>query len=314
MTGHARNEARSAGAGGPLRRAWIAAWTVATTMAATTMGFQVYHALKWGHEPWGVAYPVGIVPLLISLCILEIVAEWRDAPGWAKAGAYAIMGGSMFLSASATGKVVLASSPPHMSLLFGFLLDGAALLAVHFILNGPRKADEVAAAEAERRAALERAENDARASLRRELDAVTARAGEEITALRQAVSEAEADRETARSEAEALTARVESLTRKLAGSDGRKPTGNGTRKGAGSTARKAAGSRAASAPEAHQDSGAEVPADLDSEALVLRYLSEGKSASEAGRLAGLSDARGRQIARKLAKTAPQDVASGDPGD
>lgn len=223
MTGHARNEARSAGKGGPLRRAWIAAWTVATTMAATTMGFQVYHALKWGHEPWGVAYPVGIVPLLISLCILEIVAEWRDAPGWAKAGAYAIMGGAMFLSASATGKVVLASSPPHMSLLFGLLLDGAALLAVHFILNGPRKADEQAAAEAARRAAAERAEAGEAASLRRQLADVSAQHAAGVSDLRARLDEAlSALGEARRESAQALT-RAEALQRKLDAASDRKP-------------------------------------------------------------------------------------------
>lgn len=350
----------SAGKGGPLRRAWLSAWTVAISMAATTMGFQVYHALKWGHEPWGVAYPVGIVPLLISLCILEIVAEWRDAPGWVKAGAYAIMGGSMFLSASSTGKVVLASSPPHMSLLFGLLLDGAALLAVHFILNGPRKADERAAAEAARQAAADRAEADERAALRRKLADVTARAEAEVTALHAAASEAEAERgkaaagaeaEAARAaelaavaEAEAAgraaalqeledvtarrdqviaalcedldaeraaagaarqqAARAEERARKLAVAADRKRPGSETRKPA-AAGRERPGSGSGPGPEAGDD--------LDSEALVLKYLAEGKSASEAGRLAGLSDSRGRQIARSLAKTAPQEAAADSDG-
>lgn len=312
MPDHAKPPAKSTARGGPLRRAWISAWIVTLAMGCTTMAFQVFHSIKHGGMPWELAVLYGIVPLLIAMLVLEIVAEWKQAPFAAKGAAYLIMGAAMFLSASATGAVVLHAAPAHWSLLFGALLDGAELLAAYFIMNGPRKADELLAAEARKRAADERAEDGELARLRRELEAVTARAEAEATALRKAVSGAEAERESARSEAEALTARVDSLIRKLAGNGDRKAAGSAPRKRGGNETRKPAGSRAASAPEADAGSGAEVPADLDSEALVLRYLSEGKSASEAGRLAGLSDARGRQIARKLAKTAPQEAAAEGP--
>lgn len=191
---------------------------------------------------------------------------------------------------------------------------GLIAILIHLRQADREEAGQAArvAAVAERLAAAERTEADERGALHRRLAEVTARAGEEISALRKAVSGAEAEREAARSEAEALTARVESLTRKLAGNGTRKPAGSGTRKGTGNTARKPAGSRSGSGAEADAEPGTEVPADLDSEALVLMHLSKGKSASEAGRLAGLSDARGRQIARKLAKTAPQEAAAENP--
>lgn len=65
------------------------------------------------------------------------------------------------------------------------------------------------------------------------------------------------------------------------------------RKRTSATARKrsaAKGGTTALSPEA-------AGMDLDTEALVLKYIGEGKSASEAGILAGVTDGRGRQIAR-----------------
>ena len=181
------------------------------------------------------------------------------------------------------------------------------VLALIAILVHLRQADreeaaeaERIAAEAERQAAAERAENDERAALQAE-----------VAKLTEAVSAAQKDRAEARAEAQKLAVKVEALTRKLAGNGSRKPAGNTTRKRGGNDARKPAGSAAASTPETTPGSGPETASDLDREALVLKYLSEGKSASAAGRLAGLSDSRGRQIARELARTAPQDVADGD---
>ena len=62
-------------------------------------------------------------------------------------------------------------------------------------------------------------------------------------------------------------------------------------------------------PATAADPGDEDTDELSVEALVLSYLDQGKSASEAGRLAGVSDSRGRQIARDLAKKAPEGVDS-----
>lgn len=193
-----------------------------------------------------------------------------------------------------------------------------ALIAVlvHLRHEDRAEAEAVAraAAEAERAAVIERAEVDERASLRRELADVTARTAAEVTALRDTATGAQAEAEAARAEVEKLAGQVESLTRKLAdarerqkaGSQGRKRAGTGSRNRPGNTAATGPGAASATGPEDAAVSGAEAPpSDLDAEATVLWHVSKGKSASEAGRLAGLSDSRGRQIVRELAKTAPQ---------
>ena len=67
----------------------------------------------------------GVIPLVISMLVIEVVSGWEDAPEWVRWAAYLIIGGAMYLSAAATGAVVLRAAPPHSSLLFGLLLDGA---------------------------------------------------------------------------------------------------------------------------------------------------------------------------------------------
>lgn len=116
-------------------RARVSAWLVFIGMAGTTMSFQVYHSVKYGHMPWPLAYLFGIGPLALSMGVIEFVSGWEDAPKWARPSAYLIAGGSMFLSAAATGAVVFRASPHHASLLFGLLLDGAAILAARFLMT-----------------------------------------------------------------------------------------------------------------------------------------------------------------------------------
>lgn len=158
-----------------------------------------------------------------------------------------------------------------------------ALIAVlihlrHMDREEAAKAARKAAREAERVAA-EAAAADERTMLRAEL--------ETVMAVKETLA---SELEAARGELVQAVAKTEALTRKLAG--------NGTRKRGTATGRKQGREPApATAPE-------DMP-DVDREALVLRYLADGKSASAAGRLAGLSDSRGRQIARDLAKAAPQ---------
>lgn len=274
---------RSAAKGGSLRRAWIAAWIVTVVMGITTMAFQVYHSLAAGHMLWPLAWLYGVTPLLIAMCVLEIVAEWHASSWAAKAVAYAVMLGAMFMSASGTGDVVRHAAPQHFSLLFGALLDSAELLAAFFIMNGPRAADAKAnaeASEAARTAARLRAELAAEAERRQEAEAG-------LEAARAAVK-------ATREEADAAVARAEVLAVKLAGSAGRKrraATGTGrTRKQPGSGPAKLTVVTGTGHPVA---TGAG-----DAEALVLKYVDEGLSASEAGRKAGLSDSRGRQIVRE----------------
>jgi hypothetical protein len=224
---------RSAAKGGTLRRPWICAWIVTIAMGGTTMAFQVYHSITYGLMPVPLAVLYGIVPLLIAVLVLEIVAEWTGGPFAAKASASLIMGAAMYLSASATGAVVLHAAPPHFSLLFGALLDAAELLAAYFIMNGPRAADAAAgtaaAAAGEREARLraevntERlAREEAERSHRAALSALRNEAMSDLDAERAARETAQCDLVTAQREAgEALT-RAEALTRKLAAVSDRK--------------------------------------------------------------------------------------------
>lgn len=79
----------------------------------------------------------------------------------------------------------------------------------------------------------------------------------------------------------------------------KRPAAKG-RKRAGSAARKGQPAKATATGLSPEAAGM----DMDTEALILKYIGEGHSASEAGRLAGVSDSRGRQVARKLAEPAP----------
>jgi hypothetical protein len=166
-----------------------------------------------------------------------------------------------------------------------------ALIAILIHLRHLDRADAEKAAERARMAVAEAHRDAAEAS---ELAAVRA----ELDAERAALEPLRAELGIARAELARVTAMAEALKRKLAAATGRKqprkPAGATGRKPAGTTARK---SGPATAPE--------TDSDVDSEALVLKYLAEGHSASEAGKLAGLSDSRGRQIARKLATAAPR---------
>jgi hypothetical protein len=276
-------------AGAPLVRAHRAAWAVFLTMAGTTMTFQVYHAVTAGQMRWELAWLYGIVPLSIAVGVLEFASKWRNSAGqW---GAYLVTAGAMYLSAAATGTVTAHAAPPHAELLFGVLLDGAALLAIRFILSGPKAADAVAAATA-REAAL-RAQAEA---LRAELD--TARAAhdadrrtlaavQEEAALRPVV-QAERDEartaldtlqaelataEAARTAAERQAAQAEAKTARL----DRKLGGNGTRNaGAG-------------------DRKPSVPNDVDARAEALRIHAEKPDITgrELGELCGKSERWGQ---------------------
>ena len=160
-------------------RARVSAWLVFIGMAGTTMSFQVYHSVEHGHMPWPLAYLFGIGPLALSMGVIEFVSGWEDAPKWVAAIRYLITGGSMFLSAAATGAVVFRAAPHHASLLFGLLLDGAAILAARFLMTAGQKTPGATQAEADGggvalRAALEGERPDREAA---EGERDTARAG-----------------------------------------------------------------------------------------------------------------------------------------
>lgn len=195
---HMGDHSRSAEAGRVPRRAMFSAWSVFLSMAGTTMTFQVYHSIKVGQMPWPLAVLEGVVPLGVSIGVLEYVAVWKSQLTWA---AYVITAGAMYMSAVATGAVVVHAAPPHMSGLFGVLLDAAALLSIRFILTAPRAAREKAEAEA--------SEAD---RLSRKLAEVTASATAEITGLREAASASEAGRAEAVARAEAEARRAAALS------------------------------------------------------------------------------------------------------
>jgi hypothetical protein len=320
----------------PLRRARAAAWAVFLGMAGTSMAFQTYHSLHYGQMPWGLAYLYGIVPLAISVGVLAFAAHWSS--NWARAGAYAVAAGAMFLAASATGKVSQNAAPSHASLLFGLLMDGAALLAIHFIFNGPTAAQavaEVARREAELTASVSAAQDALsravaghreafaeaeaghaaeaarlRADLAAAAESAETQQAEAMRVHRMTVQVLEDRVEAARQEAETLAAKNEALTRKLDRATGSGKGGNGTRKQAGTAAGTSAPAKAETAPVSQDDLPGNWDA-LDTEARVLFLVNEkGYSGSKAGLAAGVTDARGRQIARMargLSTTAPQDV-------
>jgi len=294
-----------------LARAKTCAWIVAVLMTGTTMTFQVYHSIRFGQMPVPLAVLEGVVPLLISMCILEFVSEWEGARTWAVVAAYVIMAGSMYMSAAATGAVVLHAAPHRMSWLFGVLLDAAALLAVHFILNGPTAADVAREASAE---AAARAEHEA--SLRAEIAAAKQARKDDRSAFEEASSALRAElhgeraaREAAETGCAEAVAGAEITARQLEAAraeiTARKKRAATARKRGPATGRKQdAATGSATVPQDLPDEAA--PDDLDSEAKVLWYLDKGHSASKAGVYAGLTDSRGRQIAR-LAKQAPRDT-------
>ncbi len=179
-----------------------------------------------------------------------------------------------------------------------------ALVALLIHLMHTDRRDAELAAEL---AAKETAEAEREAAEMSELAALRA----ELNEAREASRAVQADLATARAEAAEATARAEALARKLAAipkpgaarGSSRKPAGKPTGSATGS------GTRKPDTVTGPQDSGGDA-ADVDREALVLKYLGEGHTASEAGRLAGLTDSRGRQIARKLAKAAPEGLDGG----
>ena len=259
-------------------RARVSAWSVFIGMAGTTMSFQVYHSVKYGHMPSTLAYLYGIVPLAISMLVIEFVSGWENAPKWARPSAYLITGGSMFLSAAATGAVVFRAAPDHTSLLFGLLLDGAAILAARFLMTaGQKAADAVAQAEAGTAEAV---------ALRAALE------GEQLD--REA---AEEERDTARAEATqvatataALHAQVAALEAKLEATlkgDTKKPEPS-----RGSAARK---------PHARSEGQTEEQ-KLGTEAAALAIIADEPdiSGSELGRRLGTTPGYGRTLMRKLA--------------
>jgi hypothetical protein len=127
----------------------------------------------------------------------------------------------------------------------------------------------------------------------------------ELDAERAARQAAESELQPVREQLAEVTAKAEALARKLESATGRKQgAATGRKRGAATGRKQEPATGSATAPA---DAPDEAPADLDSEAKVLWYLDKGYSASRAGVLAGLTDSRGRQLAR-LAKGAKREPA------
>jgi hypothetical protein len=169
-------------AGKPLRRGRAWAWTVFVSMAGTSVLFNVYHDLVVGRMHPYLAVPAGVLPLLLAVGALEIAAAWPSAS--AKVIAWGVTLGAMGWSAAAMGGVVMGAAPPHMEMLFGFLADAAALLAVSFLLNGPAASHAVAEVAGKLRELTERANAERRA--REEAEANAARSVRELRAAHEA--------------------------------------------------------------------------------------------------------------------------------
>ena len=254
------------------KRARASAWLVFISMAGTTMSFQVYHSIEHGHMPPPLAVLYGVVPLFISMLVIEVVSGWEDAPKWVRWAAYLIIGGAMYLSAAATGAVVLRAAPPHSSLLFGLLLDGAAILAARFLMTAVKRAAGAELAALQMALAAER---DARL----EADA-------ECAALRE-------ESGTAQQERAELAGRLQAALQQQAEAAQKRHKG-GTSAGGGTTPR----SRAKN-PEAQ---AAEVV--TRAEASIILAAEPGISGSELGRRLGVQEGYGRKLKRELTQVSP----------
>jgi hypothetical protein len=255
-----------------------------------------------------------ILPVTTEAYWTVALFAWLADPSGPRSRRFAMSTAVVVFALSLTGQELshlLAAAhgrPPAAVVMFVTALPlvavGLGAILIHLRQLDREEAHE--AAEAGARAALlaaaERAEADERTRLRAEL-------GDLKTALKRAEAERDATRAeaetalaSARDELGRAVAKTEALARKLAGSESRKPGGSAGRKPARKTA-------AATGSGAGSTAGPET-AEGDPAELVLKLIEGGLSASQAGRRAGLSDSRGRQIWREArARTAPQDAVA-----
>jgi hypothetical protein len=252
-------------------RARVCAWLVFISMAGTTMSFQVYHSIEHGQMPWPLAVLYGVVPLFISMLVIEF-ASGDDAPKWIQWAAYLIIGGAMYLSAAATGAVVLRAAPEHSSLLFGLLLDGAAILAARFLMTAAKL--DAAAKRVSFEAALE--------------------------AERAARHNAEAGLEAAQADAAEATQKAEALALQLADTPITEPGTAGGR-GSGTAARQPTRRKSGTvAPRRTKDAAAQAAEVVThAEAELILAADPEISGSELGRRLGTTPGYGRTLKRKL---------------
>lgn len=302
-----------------------AAWAVVVAMGATSVTYQIYHAITIGQMNPYLAVLFGTVPTLTAALLSHIIAVHKG--GWVlQSITFAVMIGAMALSVNSTGAVVHTAAG-RLWWLFGLVLDAAALVSLRVIFSShERKRGAATELEIAEQAAQDAAARAERAEAERAgLATETERLHVDLTTEMERVrSELTAELEQARAELTAANATVEALRstrvppRKSRRGSGRKPAGSTGRTQAGTTGPVL---DASTGPEVAQVPGAgtapEGELDLDTEArlLILQYIADGHSASEAGRMAGKTDSYGRQVARlaKAAKTEPagDDRTEGD---
>jgi hypothetical protein len=151
MTTHKRSQHRAAAETPPQPHDRAAAWMVLVGAGATTVSFNIWHALHSG-MPLVLAPLEGMAPVLIAMGLSHVVSAYRG--GWfMKTVTFGIMLAAMVLSLDAAGKVVHPALGP-LWWLFGAVVDAAALVALQVILSPESRAAARAVKKASRDAAL----------------------------------------------------------------------------------------------------------------------------------------------------------------
>ena len=254
-----------------------AAWAVLIGTGATSVTFNVVHAVHW--LQLALALLAGFMPSFVAACLSHVAAV-LDAPKWVIGAVIAVMGAGMVLSASATASVIAPADPGWRGWLFGITLDAAALLALWAIMASRRRKNEAAEAVETARAEAREATAQAQAA-RTELASVRAALGAEV---------------------ERLTAELEAELKRAAN---RKPP----RKSRRTSARKPA---RASAPEVPVTSGAEDADEVSAEARALSlWMDSGKTipGTKLGPMVGVSDSMGRTWVRNWKQAVPEGTAA-----
>jgi hypothetical protein len=258
-------------------------WFVLVLTGGASAFLQMWHATHSGSTAGVIDVVVGLVPAGTAIGLSHVVVTHKAA-AWLRVITVGVMLAFMAAAASASSTVVQPVEMRDFNWVFSLALDAAELACVWILLgNSERKAAESAALILAEKVAGE------------------ARTAAVDSAQKVAWHQAELARVNAEL-AEARTALAAAATaRKRPAATGRKRTGSAARK---------------QQPVTDSPTGNLSPEaagmDLDTEALVLKYIGEGHSASEAGVMAGVTDGRGRQIAR-LAK-AKQEPAGDDRSD
>lgn len=264
----------------------LAAWAVLIFTGATSVTYNVFHAVHGARLEIILALLLGIAPVFAAACLSHVAAV-LDAHWVMKSAVALVMVAGMVLSASATASVVQPAEAGWRGWLFGGVLDAAALLALWAILNGrSRKATLAAEAEAGR-AQVASAQAEAREAIleRSRLEAELEAARAEMATVR---AELGAEMEALKSE---LAAAVQATT-----SDRKRTRSSGPKRLTSSPPNKAEPS----------PPNSRVPSDVDTQAEALRILATEPdiSGGELGRRLGKSERYGCMLKNRLAPAVP----------